>query len=221
MGSVTASNGYLSLTPESQQDNLSSSSSSSSPLYKVGRVLYQLPVLAWPVFISTTFTVRISAFPNTTGARDGMVFIFAQDTSPSPPDSYGSLLGLLDRSTQDTFMNNEFDDPDGNHIAIDTRSIMNPVVAKSLNISGIDLKSGRDIRFTIAYDGRGQILQISAGYTENPAALISILNQSIDMSKIVPSSQFMLASPPRLGPCQRPIKSLIGFSHQLNCKEYP
>ncbi|TQD95913.1 hypothetical protein C1H46_018491 [Malus baccata] len=152
-------------------------------------------MLAWPAFISTTFIVRISAFPNTTGAGDGMAFIFAQNTSPSPPDSYGSLLGLLDRSTQD-----------GNHKVIDTTSIINPVVAKSLNTSGIHLKSGRDIRFTIAYDGWSQILQISAGYTDNPAALISILNQSIDMSKIVPSSQFMLASPPPLGPSQRPIK---------------
>ncbi|XP_070682394.1 probable L-type lectin-domain containing receptor kinase S.7 [Malus domestica] len=70
-----------------------------------------------------------------------MAFIFAQNTSPSPPDSYGSLLGLLDRSTQD-----------GNHKVIDTTSITNPVVAKSLNTSGIHPKSGRDIRFTIAYD---------------------------------------------------------------------
>ncbi|KAM2996278.1 hypothetical protein FF2_043119 [Malus domestica] len=144
-----------------------------------------------------------------------MAFIFAQNTSPSPPDSYGSLLGLLDRSTQDTFMNNEFDDPDGNHKVIDTTSITNPVVAKSLNTSGIHPKSGRDIRFTIAYDGWSQILQISAGYTDNPAALISILNQSIDMSKIVPSSQFMLASPPPLGPSQRPIKSLIGDGEDI------
>ncbi|CAN6583658.1 unnamed protein product [Malus baccata var. baccata] len=206
MGSVTASNGYLSLTPEPQPTtrqfkfgsiffgsvSLASVRFSirffsvfcfSNPLL-IGRVLYCLPMLAWPAFISTTFIVRISAFPNTTGAGDGMAFIFAQNTSPSPPDSYGSLLGLLDRSTQDTFMNNEFDDPYGNHIVIDTTSIINPVVAKSLNTSGIHLKSGRDIRFTIAYDGWSQILQISAGYTDNPAALISILNQSIDMSKI-------------------------------------
>ncbi|KAM0973922.1 hypothetical protein ACFX2I_017051 [Malus domestica] len=200
MGSVTANNGYLNLIPEPQEAN--SSSSSSLQLYKVGRVLYHLPVIAWPAFISTTFTVRISSFPNTTGSGDGMAFVFAQDTSPSPPDSYGSLLGLLDRSTQggvvkqmaielDTFMNQEFDDPDGNHIAIDTTSVMNPVVAKSLNSTGIDLKSGRDIRFTIGYDAWSQILQVSAGYTDIPATLISILNQSIDMSKVVPRSVYV------------------------------
>ncbi|KAL6296646.1 hypothetical protein ACE6H2_004788 [Prunus campanulata] len=197
MGSVTASNGHLSLTPEPEQGN--SSSSSSSPLYKVGRVLYRYPVRAWPAFISTTFTVRISAFPNSTGSGDGMAFVFAQDSGPSPPDSYGSFLGLLNRSTQggavkqlgielDTFMNQEFD-PDGNHIAIDTTSIMNPVVAKSLNSTGIDLKSGRDIKFRIDYDGWNQILQVSAGYSENPT--ISFLNYSIDMSQMVPSSVYV------------------------------
>ncbi|BBG95500.1 hypothetical protein Prudu_004064 [Prunus dulcis] len=98
MGSVTASNGHLSLTPEPEQGN--SSSSSSSPLYKVGRVLYRYPVRAWPAFISTTFTVRISAFPNSTGSGDGMAFVFAQDSGPSPPDSDGSFLGLLNRSTE-------------------------------------------------------------------------------------------------------------------------
>lgn len=98
MGSVTSGKGYLSLTPEPQESN--SSSSSALPLYKVGRVLYRYPVPAWPSFISTTFTVRISAFSNTTGSGDGMAFVFAQDSSPSPPDSYGSFLGLLDRSTQ-------------------------------------------------------------------------------------------------------------------------
>ncbi|VVA23828.1 PREDICTED: L-type lectin-domain [Prunus dulcis] len=197
MGSVTASNGHLSLTPEPEQGN--SSSSSSSPLYKVGRVLYRYPVRAWPAFISTTFTVRISAFPNSTGSGDGMAFVFAQDSGPSPPDSYGSFLGLLNRSTEgravkqlgielDTFMNQEFD-PDGNHIAIDATSIMNPVVAKSLNSTGIELKSGRDIKFRIDYDGWNQILQISVGYSENPT--ISFLNYSIDMSQMVPSSVYV------------------------------
>lgn len=85
----------------------------------------------------------------------------------------------------DTFMNHEFDDPDGNHIAIDTTSIMNPVVSKSLNSTGIDLKSGRDIKFIIDYDGWNQILQVSVGYSKNPT--VSFLNQSIDMSKMVPN----------------------------------
>jgi hypothetical protein len=98
MGSVIAGDGYLTISPDPQQQG--NSSSPTLPLNRVGRVLYAHPVLAWPAIISTTFTVRISSFPNSTGAGDGMAFVFAQDHRPSPPGSYGSYLGLLDRSTE-------------------------------------------------------------------------------------------------------------------------
>lgn len=96
MGSVTGSNGYLSLTPEPN----SSSTSSDSALEQVGRVLYHHPVLAWPASISTTFTLRISPFPYSNGSGDGMAFIIAQDNRSSPTSSTGSYLGILDPSTQ-------------------------------------------------------------------------------------------------------------------------
>lgn len=88
----------------------------------------------------------------------------------------------------DTFMNHEFD-PDDNHIAIDTTSIMDPVAIKSLNSSGINLKSGRAIKFTIEYDGWNQFLHVSAGYSENP--MVTILNHSISMFDTVPSSVYV------------------------------
>nr|POE54017.1 lectin 1 [Quercus suber] len=125
--------GYLSITPELQNE--------------VGRVPYSHPVLAWPANISTIFTVRISTFPNSTGSGDGMAFIFAQNNDPSPPNSQGFYLGLLDRSTEggivrqlavelDTYKN-EFD-PDENHIGIDTTSMTNLVAAKSLDNTNIN-----------------------------------------------------------------------------------
>lgn len=106
MGSATASNGYLSLTPEPEQDNNSSSSligSSSNTANKVGRVLYPHPVHVWSAIISTTFTFRITPFSNdstTTSSGDGMALVFAQDNRPSPNGSHGSYLGMFDRSTQ-------------------------------------------------------------------------------------------------------------------------
>lgn len=103
MGSVSGADGHLKLTPEPEEINNNSRSRSPLPyLNKVGRVLYAFPVLAWPAMISTAFTVRISTFPNTTatGSGDGMSFVIAQDSKPSPPASFGSYLGLLDRSTQ-------------------------------------------------------------------------------------------------------------------------
>lgn len=52
----------------------------------------------------------------------------------------------------DTYMN-EYMIPDGNHIGVDTTSMATPVAAKSLNSTGIDLKSGRNITVKIDYDG--------------------------------------------------------------------
>lgn len=95
MGSVTVSNGSLCLTPDPQQQH-----ATKKLVNKVGRVLYRHPVLAWPAFFSTTFTVMILPDPESTGFGDGMSFILAQDDKPSPPESFGSFLGILDPSTQ-------------------------------------------------------------------------------------------------------------------------
>ncbi|KRG90168.1 hypothetical protein GLYMA_20G072500v4 [Glycine max] len=198
MGSATAGNGYLSLTPEPQQSG-NSSSSLSNTTNNVGRVLYPLPVNVWPAIISTTFTVRITPFSeNSTGSGDGMALVFAQDNRPSPNASYGSYLGMFDQSTQgggfqqiavemDTFMN-EFD-LDGNHIGIVTTSITNPLASESLNSSGIDLKSGRDIEVKIDYDGWSKMIFVSVGYSESQ--LKSVLNHSINLPDIVPSSIYV------------------------------
>ncbi|KAK8566597.1 hypothetical protein V6N13_002295 [Hibiscus sabdariffa] len=193
MGSVTAGNGYLSLTPEHN----SNSTSPGSALDQVGRVLFSVPVSAWSTSISTTFTVRISPFPNYNASGDGMAFIFAQDNSTSPPSSSGSYLGIMDSSTQGVVkqLAVEFDafknewDPDANHIGIDTISILNPVATKSLNTAGIDLKSGRNIKVKIDYDGWKKVLEISMAYSGDQ--LVSILNQPIDMADTVPSAVFV------------------------------
>ncbi|RDX67552.1 putative L-type lectin-domain containing receptor kinase S.7, partial [Mucuna pruriens] len=198
MGSATAGNGYLSLTPEPQQSS-NSSSALSNTTNKVGRVLYPHPVHVWPAIISTTFTLRITPFAeNSTSSGDGMALVFAQDNRPSPNDSYGSYLGMFDRSTQggdfqqiavemDTFMN-EFD-PDGNHIGVVTTSITNPLASESLNSTGIDLKSGRDIEVKVDYDGWSKMIFVSVGYSESQ--LKSVLNCSINLPDIIPSSIYV------------------------------
>ncbi|XP_017630205.2 L-type lectin-domain containing receptor kinase IX.1-like [Gossypium arboreum] len=191
MGSVTAGNGYLSLTPEPNNN-------STSPLEKVGRVLFHQQVVAWPASFSTTFTIRISPFPNSNVSGDGMAFIFAQDNASSPPSSTGSYLGIMDPSTQggvvqqlavelDTYKNEW--DPDANHIGIDTISIINPVAAESLNATGIDLKSGRNIKVRIDYHGWKKLLEISMAYSGD--MLVRVLNHSIEMEDTVPSSVFV------------------------------
>ncbi|KAG6740348.1 hypothetical protein POTOM_055795 [Populus tomentosa] len=98
MGSVSVGDRSLKLTPEP----LPVDSNSTQPVLKdqIGRVIFHHPVIAWLSYINTTFTVRIFAFPNTATNGDGMAFIMAQNNSPSPPDSEGSYLGVLDKSTE-------------------------------------------------------------------------------------------------------------------------
>ncbi|KAF7830286.1 putative L-type lectin-domain containing receptor kinase S.5 [Senna tora] len=191
MGSAaTSGEGYINLTPDP--------SNSSSTTNQIGRVLYPQRVPVWPALITTTFTIRITPMPNSTSSGDGITFLLAQDNNPSPPQSYGAYLGLFEKSPQveflqqiavefDTFMN-EFD-PDGNHIGIDTRSIVTPVAAVSLNDSGIQLTSGRDIEVQIDYDGSDNTLYVSMGYSRTQ--LKTILNQSIELSNIVPSAAYV------------------------------
>ncbi|KAF5940855.1 hypothetical protein HYC85_022022 [Camellia sinensis] len=144
--SATASNGTLNVTSDHQQQQ----PRDPPPINQIGRVLYKYPVIGWPAYICTTFSIRILTDPNSEGAGDGMAFVLTQDAAPSPANSFGSFLGIFDQSTQgvvhqlaiefDTYKN-EFD-PDDNHIAIDTVSVQSPVAVKSLNSTGINLKSG-------------------------------------------------------------------------------
>ncbi|GJZ07213.1 retrovirus-related pol polyprotein from transposon TNT 1-94 [Tanacetum coccineum] len=167
MGSAISRNGTLILTPrkDEQQANMTN-----SPFNLVGRVLYKTSVIAWPTSFSTTFTIRIEN-PDYNVYGDGMAFVFAQDDQPSPSQS-GVLRQLA--VELDTYKNEYKSDPDGNHIAIDTVSTQDPVIVKSLESTGIDLKSGKDITVQIRYDGWKKVLQISVAYTGEPCWNLTI-----------------------------------------------
>ncbi|XP_038696998.1 lectin 1-like [Tripterygium wilfordii] len=189
-GSVTAGNGFLSLTPEP-------SLLSGYPKNQVGRVLYRQPVVAWPAFISTTFKFKIMGAPNSP-AGDGMTFIFAPDNSPSPPGSTGFNLGIVPDSDGasnvrqlvlelDTYKNGF--DIDGNHISVDTISVDKPLITASLNSSGVDLKSGKDIVVQINYNSWTKWLEVYASYVSDPPA--KILALQIDIAATIPNSVYV------------------------------
>ncbi|XP_038680983.1 anti-H(O) lectin 1-like [Tripterygium wilfordii] len=188
-GSVTSRNGYLSLTPEPQQGN------PTLPLNQVGRVLYKYPLLAWPAMIYSKFTFRILTSPYSIESADGLTFIIAPDKSPSPSDSYGSYLGIMDPTKDghadgqlavefDTYKNTN--DLDANHIAIVTKSVLHPIEVRSLNYTGIDLKSGRDIKVLIVLDGRTKSIRVHVGYASDPIGE-TFLEVPIDIPNTLPS----------------------------------
>ncbi|KAI3506142.1 hypothetical protein L1887_28498 [Cichorium endivia] len=197
MGSVVSKNGSLIITEGNNDQKMDLKNSS---VNLVGRVLYKIPVVAWPASFSTTFTIRILVDPDSALSGDGMAFVIAQDNQCSPPESFGSFLGILAPSTPrgplrqlavelDTYKNEYYSDPDGNHIAIDTVSIQNPVVVKSLGKTGIDLKSGRDITVQITYDGWEKILKILVAYSGEP--LVDFIKQRIIMKRTVPRQVYI------------------------------
>lgn len=154
-------------------------------------------MLAWPASICTTFTIRVVRAPNSTRFGDGMAFVLAQDTSPSPSTSYGSFMGLFDQSNERTIRQlavefdtykNEFD-PDANHVAIDTNSVERSVAVQSLNATGISLTSGREITVRIEYDGWTKNMQVYVAYAGQP--LVSLFNHTIKMKGTVPSSVYV------------------------------
>ncbi|KAK9207913.1 hypothetical protein WN944_000262 [Citrus x changshan-huyou] len=127
--------------------------------------------------IDTSFTFRISQYPNSAGSGDGMAFIFAPDSLPSTTFSSGSFLGIMDKYSQgndmhqlavelDTFKN-DFD-VDGNHVAIDTTSISQPVAVESLNSTSVDLKSGKNITVIIQYNGWQNLIYVNVRDTDHP-----------------------------------------------------
>ncbi|KAF5940854.1 hypothetical protein HYC85_022021 [Camellia sinensis] len=192
-GSATASNGTLNVTSDHQQQQ----PRDTPPINQIGRVLYKYPVIGWPASIRTTFSIRILTDPNSKGSGDGMAFVLAPDAQPSPANSFGSFLGIFDQSTQDVVhqlaiefdtYKNEFD-PDDNHIAIDTVSVQNPVAVKSLNSTGIYLKTGREITVRVEYDGWTKNLQIYVGYNGDP--LVSFLNHTMKLRHTIPSSVYV------------------------------
>lgn len=87
----------------------------------------------------------------------------------------------------DTYQN-DFD-MDGKHIAIDTTSVSRSIIAKSLNGTGIDLKSGRMIRVRVDYDGKKNLLSVYVGYHGQPLELF--LRRPLLLSRILPSSVYV------------------------------
>ncbi|KAF5733028.1 putative Concanavalin A-like lectin protein kinase family protein [Tripterygium wilfordii] len=187
MGSVTSKDGYLSLTPEPEDD--------SETLNQVSRVLFKHPVFAWPATITTTFTINMNTFPGSNNPADGITFIMAPDSNPPPVNSHGGYLGLMNSTLDgnvvgqlavelDTFKNTY--DIDNNHVGIDTTSITSPLVAKSLSAK---LSSGNDIKVRIDYSPIGEILQVSMAPVNEEMTIV--LSQSIKLSDTVPKSIYV------------------------------
>lgn len=200
--SYSSSGGYIDLTPS--PNTTSGTSHEYSDMYNcVGRVLYREPIKVWPATFTTTFTILVKEIPLPDGLKnfngDGLAFIIVPNDGPFLPDSSGGSLGLFDSSTDgnttnqlaiefDTFKNER--DPNDNHVGIDINGIISNATA-DLGQNGIDLKSGRPIKFRIHYGGWSKTLQIYAAYADRQIPYSIILNRTIELSSTVPQSAYL------------------------------
>ncbi|XP_021738427.1 L-type lectin-domain containing receptor kinase IX.1-like [Chenopodium quinoa] len=190
MGTTTPGEGFLNLTTAIP----SNTSSKTSGYMSVARVLYHKPIQIWPASFCTSFSFRIfPGFNQMNLSGDGITFVMAQDNKSLPNISNGAYLGL-----QDPFQGNidfkqlaiEFDtfknewDLDDNHIGVDSLSVMKSLTSQTLNSSNIDLKSGKQIKVKIEYNGYEKQLQIYVSYQGKP--LKSFLKFPIKVKKYVP-----------------------------------
>ncbi|XP_038680982.1 seed lectin alpha chain-like [Tripterygium wilfordii] len=145
--------------------------------------------------ISTIRIIRILTSSYSTESADGLTFIMAPNSNPSPADSFGSYLGIMDPAQDGRVADQlavEFDtykntfDLDGNHVSIDTKSVLHPIYVRSLNETGIDLKSGKDIKVSIILDGRANSITMYVGYASELRREL-FLDVPIDIPHTLPS----------------------------------
>ncbi|XP_038680984.1 lectin DB58-like [Tripterygium wilfordii] len=107
---------------------------------------------------ASSFTQALFPVPQIT---TGFSFPSFTPASCSDGHAHGQLAVEFD-----TYKNTN--DLDANHITIVTKSVIHPIEARSLNYTGIDLKSGRDIKVLIVLDGRTKSIRVHIGYASDP-----------------------------------------------------
>nr|XP_051211032.1 L-type lectin-domain containing receptor kinase IX.2-like [Lolium perenne] len=163
--------------------------------YCSGRMSYNHPVQFYDnttgelASFSTTFTFAMNMLPNTTIKGDGMSFFISGYPSRLPPESYGSILGLTNSSTNissgaDRFLAVEFDtygnpwDPTGSpdHMGIDLNSIT------SVSITRLPRYSfNGTMTATITFDNTTRTLEATVHFDYNSSlATASVKTQLSD-----------------------------------------
>ncbi|XP_068494209.1 probable L-type lectin-domain containing receptor kinase S.5 [Phaseolus vulgaris] len=127
-----------------------------------GRAFYTKPYQLWNqnqiASFNTTFVLRIT--PRTSPGGEGLAFILTSDKT-LPENSDGEWLGIVNATSNGTLQAGilavEFDtrhsfteDGPDNHLGININSI-NSIQEVSLIDAGINLSSGKDVKFRIQY----------------------------------------------------------------------
>ncbi|KAG6406737.1 hypothetical protein SASPL_134346 [Salvia splendens] len=167
-----------------------------------GRAIYTEPLHLWDNATGnlTDFNTHFSFVIQATGcAADGLAFFLAPVNSTIPANSSGAGLGLAPWSAApgplivsegpfvavefDTYSNSEFDDPQGQHVGIDLRSLNSTVYAPWTN----NLTAGNTTEAWISYNSSNKKFLVNFTYFEQfSTPYNSSIEYTIDLRTILP-----------------------------------
>ncbi|KAJ7550604.1 hypothetical protein O6H91_07G109000 [Diphasiastrum complanatum] len=180
-----------------------------APQHQAGRALYSSPVRMWDpdtglaASFNTTFSFIINNQPakgNKSASGGGLTFIVAPDELTVGREA--GWLGMLNehpcKETYnafavefDNFKNDEFNDPNDNHVGINLASMQSSHTADA-SLAGVFLRNGSFVTAWINYNGDSRHLEVhiaNASTMERP--LKPIISVPLDLSPILKEYMFV------------------------------
>eukprot|EP00249_Psilotum_nudum_P005029 c18519_g4_i1 orf=2-2038(-) len=173
---------------------------------QAGRALYWSPVrmldpeTKMAASFDTTFSFRIDTTPadSIESSSSGLTFLIA-------PDEFtvgraGGWLGMMndacDRNYRpfavefDTFKNNEFGDPNDNHVGLNYGSMVSNQAADAA-AAGVSLRDGSIIRAWINYNSSRRWIEVRVGKEGEEKQSLPLISAALDLSPIFREYMFV------------------------------
>uniref|UniRef100_A0A0D6R4E7 Protein kinase domain-containing protein n=1 Tax=Araucaria cunninghamii TaxID=56994 RepID=A0A0D6R4E7_ARACU len=179
--------------------------------FQAGRAIYPSPIRLFdpktstPASFHTTFSFQIDRTSISVSGSDanghggsGLTFILVPDevTVGRP----GPWLGMLNDACEDeykafavefdTYRNEEFGDPNDNHVGINLGSIVSNTTIDAA-AAGISLKNGSVVRAWINYDGNKKWIDLSLGREQDSHQYKTIYAAPLDLSGFLKEYMFV------------------------------
>ncbi|XP_047978744.1 L-type lectin-domain containing receptor kinase IX.1-like [Salvia hispanica] len=196
--SVLRFQGSAYISPEGLQVTTNEKSSNGTQL--IGRATYAEPLHLWDKATGnlTDFNTHFSFVIQATGcAADGLAFFLSPLNSTIPAKSSGAGLGLAPWSAAhaplisqvpflavefDTFSTSEFNDPQGQHVGIDVRSLNSTVYAPWRN----NLTEGKTTDAWISYNSSNMKFRVTFNEFNVQPPQLSRIEYTVDLRTILP-----------------------------------
>lgn len=176
--------------------------------FQAGKALYSSPIrmldaeAGTPATFHTTFSFKIdteiSQGDLDSGSSSGLTFIVVPDefTVGRPGAWLGMLNDACDENYKafavefDTFKNEEFQDPNDNHVGINLGSIVSNKTVDAAK-AGVYFKNGSNVRAWIDYDGVRRWIELRVAMDGDVVPTKALYSSGLDLSKFLNEYMFV------------------------------